>query len=335
MSETQVPPLCPRCQHSLPGPETLACPNCGTLLYGRKLEQLAAEARWQEQYSIKKAVVLWGQCLQLLPPDSKQAALIQQEIERLRSLPEPATVEEEPGSIPPVRSETFVAGLWKTGLSMIVSVVFYRFIFTWPMAAGFVLLILIHELGHVVANRWYDQPISAPIFIPFLGAVINLRQPPPNARIEAICAIAGPVAGTLGALICLAWYLSTGFPFAIALAWFGFTINLFNLLPVPPLDGGRVAAAVSPWIWIAGLVGMGFLLFEDFQTGRNPSLLLIILLIALPRVIQTLKPKGRSGPYYAIGRVAPAVIGAAYLILLGALVGLRIFAGTKMPAGFF
>ena len=299
---------------------------------GDKLEQLSAEARWQEQFNPKVAVVLWEQCLQLLPPDSRQHAVIQSEIERLVSLPQPSVIAEEPGAIPPIRTETVLNGLWKTTLSMAISIVFYsmRWNWNWPVAIGFVLLILIHELGHVVTNVFYGVPISAPIFIPYVGAVINLRQPPANAKIEAICAIAGPMAGTLGALGCLGWYFYDHSALAVTLAWFGFIMNLFNLLPVPPLDGGRVAAAISPWIWLVGLAGIALLLVEQYRTQSGSGILLFILVIALPRIIATLKPKGRSGPYYAIGRVAPAVIGACYLGLLGALIALLWFSQHHM-----
>jgi Zn-dependent protease len=95
------------------------------------------------------------------------------------------------------------------------------------------------------------------------------------------------------------------------------------------MDGGRVAAAISPWIWILGLVGMGLLIIVDIQAGQNVSIFVIILVVALPRIVQTLKPKGRSGPYYAIGRVAPVVIGAVYLSLLSLLLCLMIYTGLR------
>ena len=103
--------------------------------------------------------------------------------------------------------------------------------------------------------------------------------------------------------LCFAWYIATRNPLALSLSWFGFTINLFNLLPVPPLDGGRVAAAISPWIWIVGLCrdGSSWCWRISRLASRSASFVLI-LIFALPRIVKTLKPKGRSGPYYAIGR---------------------------------
>ena len=110
-------------------------------------------------------------------------------------------------------------------------------------------------------------------------------------------------------------------------------MNLFNLLPVPPLDGGRVAAAVSPWFWVLGLVGLGWMLLEEFRTQSGSGVLIIILVFALPHIIRTLKPRGRSGRYYAIGKIAPVAIGAAYLLLLLALIGLRWYTGRELPNG--
>jgi Zn-dependent protease len=289
-----------------------------------------AEARWKERYGSAAAIQLWEQCLALLPPSTRQYAVVEAEIRRLRESPIPAVVGQEPGTMPEIVSDTWQTGILKTSISMAISIAVYSFMWDWQTAVGFVLLILVHEMGHVVANVAYDLPASAPIFIPFLGAVINLRKMPPNAKVEAIVGIAGPIAGTLGALACFGWFLTTHSQIALALSWFGFTINLFNLLPVPPLDGGRVAAAISPWIWILGLVGMGIMVVSDIKAGQGVGILPLILLFALPRILRTLKPKGRSGPYYAIGRLAPVVIGAAYLALLILLVGLRMYAEARL-----
>jgi len=334
-------PSCPRCGNPLPSPSALVCPACGALVHSDQLNHLAAEAQWQEQYDPRKAIAIWQECLKLLPPDSRQYEVVQAQIDRLRaalaqSPGQPAARRPEPGALPGTRQESLQAAIAKTGISMIISIAVYQFMFGWLGAIGFVLLILVHEMGHVVANLYYGLPASPPIFIPFLGAVINIRGRIPNAKVEAIIGIAGPVAGTIGALAIFAWYLATGSPLALTLSWFGFTINLFNLLPVPPLDGGRVAAAISPWIWVLGLGGLGLMLADEIRSGRGPGILILVLIFALPRILQTLKPKGRSGPYYAIGKVAPVVIGASYLILLAVLLALRIYTEQRLPkSGMF
>jgi Zn-dependent protease len=328
--------VCPRCGMPLAWDDELACPSCGALVHGAELERLSAEARWQEQYNPSLAINLWQRCLALLPPDSRQYAVIENEITRLGRLPVPRLPVNEPGTAPVVANDSLAKGIAKTGISMIISIAIYAYLMGWPAAIGFVLLIFVHEMGHVVANLAYGLPASAPVFVPFLGAVINLRKNPPDARIEAIIGIAGPIAGTIGALACFAWYLASGSLFALELAAFGFWINLFNLLPVPPLDGGRVAAAISPWIWILGLVGMGLMVAADLKAGHQVGIFVLILIFALPRIVKTLKPEGRSGPYYAIGRTAPLVIGAAYLALLVLLVTLHLYSETRLKgAGFF
>jgi Zn-dependent protease len=328
--------LCPRCGQALPASNLLSCPACGALIHGAELERLAAEARWQEQFNPAAAIAMWQRCLALLPPSSRQYATISAEIERLSALPAPANPVAEPGALPAVTSDSLGKGILKTGISMLVSIGIYWYLMGLPNAIGFVLLIFVHEMGHVVANLAYGLPASAPLFIPFLGAVINLRKMPPNAKVEAVVGIAGPIAGTIGALACFAWYLETHSTTALTLSWFGFSINLFNLLPVPPLDGGRVSAAISPWIWIIGLVLMGMMMAADFSNGQPPGILLLVLIFALPRIVRTLKPSGRRGPYYAIGRMAPSVIGFSYLALVAVLASLRFYVDLQANrAGIF
>lgn len=285
------------------------------------------------QYHPEQAAVLWEECLKLLPPESEQFHAVQMEIARLRSSPQGGVPVLDYAAPPENPQETLPIAILKTGASMLVSIFVYQYSFGWAGAAGFVFLILIHELGHVVANLYYGLRASPPIFIPYVGAVINLRQSPPNAKVEAIIGIAGPIAGTIAALAAFAIYLATGSELALELSWFGFTMNLFNLLPVPPLDGGRVTAAVSPWVWIVGLAGLGWMLVDEFLAHRNSWMLLAILVFALPRIVGTLKAGGRSGPYYAIGKIAPIVIGVAYLILLLTLIALRLYTSSQLGNG--
>src|SRR6185369_10020007 len=120
---------------------------------------------------------------------------------------------------------------------------------------------------------------SPPIFIPFLGAVINLRQSPRNALEEAIVGIGGPVLGTLGAGVTYLLYLKTGSYLMFRLAEFGFMLNLFNMLPVPPLDGGRVTAAVSPWIWITGLLAVVAIGIGDYYRHGQIDYMMVLILL--------------------------------------------------------
>ena len=163
--------------------------------------------------------------------------------------------------------------LFTTAASGLVSIVAYQLIFGWPFAVGFVLLLLVHELGHVIQLRREGVEASAPMFIPFLGAVISAKSMGDDAGAEARVGLAGPVVGSLAALVPFVIWRATGAEFWQALAYVGFFINLFNLLPVVPLDGGRAMAALSPWVWFAGYTALVVLTI----VFPNPIMLLILL----------------------------------------------------------
>src|SRR5947209_970131 len=139
---------------------------------------------------------------------------------------------------------------------MLVSIAAYGLIWGLPFAAGFVLLLLIHETGHAIELRRKGIRASAPMFIPFLGAVISARSLGENALAEAQVGLAGPILGSLGAVACIPLWHATGNDLFRALAFTGFFLNLFNLIPVSPFDGGRAMAAMSPRLWLAGVAVM-------------------------------------------------------------------------------
>jgi Zn-dependent protease len=140
-------------------------------------------------------------------------------------------------------------------LSMLVSIWAYAQFAPLEFAVGLVILLLIHELGHVLAAKWRGLPVSAPLFIPFLGALITMKRHPRDAETEAFIALGGPVIGTLGALAFLWCGLLLGSPILIQLSFLGLLLNLVNLIPIHPLDGGRISVAVSRWLWLVGLIG--------------------------------------------------------------------------------
>ena len=146
--------------------------------------------------------------------------------------------------------------LLATSGTMVVSVIAYATIWGFPFAAGFVVLLLVHEMGHVIQLRREGIKASAPMFIPFLGAVISARSLGDNALAEARVGLAGPILGTIGAAACIPIWHATGNDIWRALAFTGFFLNLFNLLPVVPLDGGRAMAAMTPWMWGLGFLGI-------------------------------------------------------------------------------
>jgi Zn-dependent protease len=137
--------------------------------------------------------------------------------------------------------------------SMLVSLWAYALFFGWQFAAGFIALLFIHEMGHAAVMRMQGIKTTPVLFIPFMGAVIGMREMPKNVFAEAQMALGGPILGSLGALGSLLIWQATGAPIFIALAYSGLLLNLFNLLPVSPLDGGRAMAAISPWGWFIGL----------------------------------------------------------------------------------
>ena len=138
----------------------------------------------------------------------------------------------------------------------------------------FVALLFIHELGHVVALRREGIPASAPMFIPFLGAAVFMKGMPKDAWVEAKVGLAGPVFGLVSSAAVLGLAEANDSDLLRAAAYTGFFLNLFNLLPITPLDGGRAAAALHPYVWLAGAAGMVGLFF----VFPSPLLLIIALI---------------------------------------------------------
>jgi len=161
-----------------------------------------------------------------------------------------------------------------TSATMLVSIAAYSLIWGWSFAAGFVILLLVHEMGHVIQLRREGIEASAPMFIPFMGAFVAAKSMGDDAGAEARVGLAGPVLGSLACLVPVAIWQATGNEFWQALAFVGFFLNLFNLLPVLPLDGGRAMAALSPWVWGFGYAGLVALTFAF----PNPIMILILLL---------------------------------------------------------
>jgi len=205
--------------------------------------------------------------------------------------------------------------LLTTSGTALVSVAAYALLWGWSFAVGFVVLLFIHEYGHVIALRREGIKASAPMFIPFLGAVISARSLGENALAEARVGLAGPILGTVGAALCIPLYLITGNDMFRGLAYIGFLLNLFNLLPVVPLDGGRAMAAMAPWMWFVGLAGVVALVF----VAPSPILLLILLFGGSQVLKRWRERKTRSLEQAAYYRVSPrhrALVAAVYIGLI-------------------
>ena len=211
-------------------------------------------------------------------------------------------------------------GLALTFVSTGITVVLYAQLFGWWFAAGIVALILVHELGHLLVARLLGMPATMPVLIPFLGAFVAMKQSPRSVAQEAQMAIGGPIVGSIAAGLCYLGYLqapdgSMG-GLLLGLAYFGFLINLFNLIPVTPLDGGRVLSLLSRWFNVAGLlIAVGLLVFGNF---RSPVLLLVVLFGAFS-TWQRFRSSNVNPAYYAVPADVKWRIGALYLGLLVAL----------------
>ncbi len=167
------------------------------------------------------------------------------------------------------------------GISAVISIGVYSVIFGWQFAVGLVALLFIHEMGHALVMKLKGIPVGGMIFIPLLGAAVIMKQMPRNAKDEAEVGIAGPIAGALAASACLA--VAFVYPRSVwaSLAYFGFFMNLFNLIPIVPFDGGRVLAAIDRRVWIVGFLGLlAFQVWSWIQGYSNWFLLLFIILAA-------------------------------------------------------
>ena len=213
--------------------------------------------------------------------------------------------------------------------SMFVSAAVYVWIGGWWFGIGLVLLLFVHEMGHVLEARRQGLPVSVPVFIPFMGAMITMKEMPHNAWREARLAIAGPIVGSLGALVLFLLGVAYDSHDLKALAFLGFFLNLFNLLPVIPLDGGRITAALHPSLWILGFLGLLALVIY-----RPNPILIIILLLAGMELWRRWQLRGhpQNRDYYRVPAHLRLVIGVLYFGLAAALVfGMH---ATHVPHSF-
>jgi Zn-dependent protease len=250
---TSATTVCPDCGQTLTGSE-LSCPACRSLLYARELEDLARNAQIAANSgNLPQAKDFWTQSLAYLPPETIQYRSIQARIHTLAQQIDAASPAPQRGwrkgataGLGPValalwKFKALLFGLAKmtTLLSMFVSFGFYWHLYGWALAAGLILSIYIHEMGHIIELRKFGIPAGAPMFIPGLGAIIQLRgvnlPPVQDARIG----LAGPIYGFGAALVAYAVFISTGLKIWAAIANLGAVINLFNLIPIWQLDGAR------------------------------------------------------------------------------------------------
>jgi len=204
--------------------------------------------------------------------------------------------------------------LLTSGGTMLLSVVAYAFVFGWRYAVGFVALIFIHEMGHFLAARQRGLDVGLPTFIPFVGAWIELKDQPHDVETEAWVGLGGPLLGSLAALGCYFLARETDSRLLLALAYAGFFINLFNLIPLSPFDGGRITAVLTPRVWLLGVPVLVALFFWI----PSPMLILVAVLAA-PQVMAAWKYDPRDPAnqrYYAVSTETRLTYSVYYLGLL-------------------
>ncbi len=189
----------------------------------------------------------------------------------------------------------------------------------WPLAVvlGFVVITLIHEIGHAVAIRAKGLRTGYMVFIPFIGGAVTLKDQPRSVYDDALIGLAGPVAGTLASLGCLQIYKWTADPLWLLIAFLGFVLNLINLIPLGMLDGGRISAAITKWMWLLGGGAVVYQLIDQ----PNPLTILIAVLAAFQVYASIIREK-TDKRFYEITAGQRAGIAVLYF-------GLVIFLGHQ------
>ncbi|MGH1340839.1 MAG: site-2 protease family protein [Nannocystales bacterium] len=292
MSDEQAPlgAQCPGCKSQV-APKMLACPVCGRLVHGDRLRDLATAAKQAE--SATAELTAWREALTLLPPDARQASVIRSRIEVLGRAVDTSPL--SPGAawtkgaagigglalllwkfkavlvFAATKGKALLFGFTKLGTlaGVLASFGVYWAAWGWKFAVGLIVSIYVHEIGHVIALRRFGIAASAPAFVPGLGAFVRLEQYPANEMEHARVGMAGPLWGTGAALLALGIYAVGDWPSFAAIARFGAWINLFNLLPVGPLDGGRGFGALNrSQRWIAtSVLGLAWFLTAEGLLG--------------------------------------------------------------------
>ncbi|HEV3028800.1 MAG TPA: site-2 protease family protein [Planctomycetota bacterium] len=310
---------CPECGADIV-PGMLACPTCARLVHSKELKQLASDAEAAEgQGNLSAALSSWRSALELLPPESRQHESLLQKIRALS-----ARVDDAPAVPQNTAWKKGAAGLsglalllfkfkavllfiltkgkflllgltqGKTFFSMLLFLGVYWTIWGWKFALGFAVSIYIHEMGHVWMLNRYGIRATAPMFIPGFGALVRLQQYPVTVIEDARVGLAGPMWGLGAAAAAYAIYLLTGGTIWGALAQAGGFINLFNLIPIWQLDGGRGFRSLTRGQRALAAAAVGGMYWFTSSEGRSNMFLLIILACAFGRVFMGDAPKERD-----------------------------------------
>jgi Zn-dependent protease len=219
-----------------------------------------------------------------------------------------------------------------TGGTMLLSLLVYATIYGWCYAVGFIALLFAHEMGHYLAARQRGLSVGAPTFIPFVGAWIQLKEQPMNVETEAYVASAGPFVGTIATTAVYFWARDANSGLLLAIAYSGFFLNFFNLLPISPLDGGRMTAILTPRIWLVGAPMMLALAIY-----RPSPMLILIAILSLPAVMKAWRYDAKAPEnlaYYGTPIGLKVEYGVFYLGLAAFLAIMTQSVHTMLGSGF-
>lgn len=201
-----------------------------------------------------------------------------------------------------------------TAGSMVVSYVAYVIKFDyWEIALGIVFVLFVHELGHAVVIRARGLRAGAMVFIPFVGGAVTLRRYPRSVFVDAQIGLAGPIFGTIASIAVFELYKFTENELWLWIAHMGFALNLFNLTPVRPLDGGRIAAAITKWMWAIGTI----VLVVCWLRWEN-HLLILLIVMSIFQVYGAIN-REKNKRFYAITPRKRIAVAAVYFSLLAFL----------------
>jgi len=183
------------------------------------------------------------------------------------------------------------------------------------MAVGFIVLLFVHEMGHYIAAKHKGLKVSPPVFMGPMGAFINMEEQPANARVEAYMAFAGPLAGTIGTIIATIIGLKLGSSELLQVAQWSFWLNLFNLIPLAPLDGGRVSMAIDRRMWVLGVPLLAYVIFT-MPLGMFGIIVVFLIATNAWRDIQMRKAMAAQFPsYFDVGFGTRVGYAVAYMAL--------------------
>ena len=206
--------------------------------------------------------------------------------------------------------------VWTIG-SMLISITVYASGLGWGLAAGFIILLMVHELGHILAARYVGVKVSAPLFIPYIGAIIDIRGKITSAWHEAVIGIAGPILGSLGAFACVGIHHLNGNFYFAELGFIALFLNLFNLIPLGAMDGGHIATVLSRWLWIPG-----WCLLAVFVWFIHSPAAIVMLAVSLPMILTLFRKKPlHLQDYDRVPVLKRLIMGALYIGLVAVLAG--------------